>query len=260
MEILIKYCQREHNICQGCDTLRLGTLDYYKKLDSTFTGDPTEATFELTNAGNPLALSIDQTEKLTDGRWTGAGDSTRQLLKVEKGGKLIKSVKFPNCYIFCTCRFHQEYNKKEFAKKFDPNYDSSYMITNVPMFTRSLAEVLLKHVKLEDLSEDDAKKLSGLSIMDIRDIGLQIYSAPVVYTESKEKVFSQENFEESLKKIPNQYQVLFLKENKYSFQREFRFVFAFSHPVLGILSVKEQPKTLNLNPLSCFLKDLSLEK
>ncbi len=260
MEILIKYCKKEHNIFQGCDTIRFGTFDYFRDKNSSFTvADPGEATFQLTSAGNPLVLSGDQTAILTDGRWTAAGNSNRPFMRAEEGAKIIKSTEFPNCYIFCTCRFHELYNKKEFAQKFDPNYDSSYMITNVPLFIRGLAQVLLTQFRLEDLTESDAEKLKDLPIVDIKDVGLQVYSGAVAYVESREQVFSQETFEESLKNIPNRYQVLFLKEKRDEYQREFRYVFVFSHPMLGILSVKKDPKTVNLNLLKHVGKSQALD-
>ncbi len=260
MEILIKYCKKEDNIFQGCDTIRLGTLNYYRDMDSSFTiADPGEATFQLTSAGNPLVLSVDQMERLTGGRWTAAGDPNRQFMRAEEGAKIIKSVEFPNCYIFCTCRFHGQYNKKEFAQKFNSDYDSSYMITNVPLFRAGLGQVLLTQFMLEDLAENDAKKVTDLPLVAIKDVGLEIYSAPVVYVESREQLFSQENFEESLKNIPNKYQVLFMKEKRDEYQREFRFAFVFSHPLLGILSVKKDPKTLNLNLLKHVGKTQVLE-
>ena len=152
MEVLIKYCKKEHNIFEGCDTIQLGTLDYYRRMDASFTiGDPKEATFQLTNAGNPLDLSVDQTERLTNGRWTGAGDPNRILFRAEKGSRVIKSIEFPNCYIFCTCKFHENYNKMEFAQKFVPSYDSSYMITDIPLFSRNLAKALLEQFMIKDL-------------------------------------------------------------------------------------------------------------
>lgn len=50
-----------------------------------------------------------------------------------------------------------------------------------------------------------------------------------------------------------------MKEKKHEYQREFRFVFALSHPLLGILSVKKEAKILNINPLKPAVKNLVLE-
>jgi len=250
METLIKYCKKEHNIFKGCDTIRLGTLDYYREMDPSFNiADPGEATFQYTSAGNPLALSVDQMERLTDGRWTAAGDPNRPFMRAEKGGNIIKQKEFPNCYIFCTCRFHELYNKKKFAHKFNPNYDSSYMITNVSLFSRDLAQILFRQFMLEDLAESDTEKMKDLPIVDIKDIGLQIYSGSVAYVKSRELSFSQETFEDTLKNIPDKYQILFMKKKGDEDQREFRFAFVFSHPLLGTLTVKKEPKTVNLNLL-----------
>lgn len=190
MEVLIKYCKKEHNIFQGCDTVQLGTLDYYREMDPDFNiADPKEATFQFTIAGNPLVLSIDQMGRLTDGRWTGVGDPNRQLMRAKEGAKIIKSVEFPNCYIFCTCRFHSQFNKKKFAQKFKSNYDSSYMITNSPLFTRNLAKILMSQLKLEDFSKSDNKRLMDLSFFDMKDVSLQVYTAALHILNQGNKFF-----------------------------------------------------------------------
>ncbi len=50
MNILIKYCEEKYNIYSGCDTVQLGTLDYYREMDPSFIiSDPKEGTLELTN-------------------------------------------------------------------------------------------------------------------------------------------------------------------------------------------------------------------
>ncbi|MCK4824660.1 hypothetical protein KA005_53405, partial [bacterium] len=70
MEILIKYCKEKYNIYSGCDTVQLGTLDYYREMNPSFIiSDTEEASFELTNVGKPLTLSKEQTEKITEGKW-----------------------------------------------------------------------------------------------------------------------------------------------------------------------------------------------
>ena len=110
MYILIKYCEEKYNIYSGCDTVHLGTLDYYREMDPSFTiSDPEEASFELTNVGKPLTLSKEQTEKITEGKCINAP------LKVEEGGNIVKKLKFPNCYIFCASMLHNDFNKRAFA-------------------------------------------------------------------------------------------------------------------------------------------------
>ncbi len=65
MNFLIKYCRKEHNIFAECNTIRLGTLDYYREMDPAFTiSDPNEASLEITNEGIPLTLSKEKKKKL----------------------------------------------------------------------------------------------------------------------------------------------------------------------------------------------------
>lgn len=255
MEFLIKYCKKEHNIFAGCNTIKLGTLDYYREIDPTFTiADVNEASLEITNEGNPLTLSKKQTERLTNGRWLNAKGG------VEKGGNIIKKVKFPNCYIFCTSMPHKDLNKKSFAQSFHSDYDSSYLITNIPLFANCLATLLQNHFKLEDLIENDLKKLEDMPINEFRNISLSLMMKPVSYIDSRKIVLEQKSINHSLEVYDSRRdKILFLKEKKDAFQKEFRFAFVYSHPLIGRLSVRKSPKILKLNIMDNTGKHLGLD-
>ncbi len=253
MNFLIKYCRKEHNIFAGCNTIQLGTLDHYREMDPAFTiSDPKEASLEITNKGIPLTLSKEQTEKITDGRWLNAN------INIEKGGNILKEVKFQNCYIFCTSLFHQYFNKRKYAQTFNPSYDSSYLITNIPLFSRCLATLLQNEFKLEDLSKNDLKRLKDLSINEFQNISLSLIMKSVSYIDSRRIILEQKNVDRSLEVLDTRDEILFLKEKKDALQREFRFAFIYSHPLLGRLSVKKSPKILNINIIHNTGKNLEL--
>ncbi len=43
MDALIKYCKSEHNIRDNCNTIQLGTFDYYREMNPDFSiADPKE--------------------------------------------------------------------------------------------------------------------------------------------------------------------------------------------------------------------------
>ena len=253
MDILIKYCEEKYNIYSGCGTVKLGTLDYYREMDPSFISDPEEASFEFTNVGKPLTLSKEQTEKITEGKWINAP------FKVEKDGNIVKKLKFPNCYIFCASMLHDNFNKRAFAKSFKSAYDSSYLITDISLFARSLASLLQNQFKLEDINLDISQKLENLPLIEFQNIQLSVIMNPVAYVDSRKIILDQQNIDNSLNMIDRKNQILFLKEKKDSYQREFRIAFIYTHPLLGMVPVKKDPKILKFNIMHNAGKYLGLE-
>ena len=46
--ILVKYCEEEFNIEKGCNTLQLGTFQYYREKDPSFSiADPEEGYVQI---------------------------------------------------------------------------------------------------------------------------------------------------------------------------------------------------------------------
>ena len=92
---LIKYCKKEHNLLDGCNTIQLGTLDYYR---NNFKGEQ-----DLINDRNEGVANF------LDGQSNYFVNQT-----------------MPNCYIFSATLKH--FTEEQAKKEFEEGYDSFYGI------------------------------------------------------------------------------------------------------------------------------------
>jgi len=100
---------------------------------------------------------------------------------------------------------------------------------------------------LEDINEGVLKKYVDLPLGEFQNIQLSVIMNPVAYVDSRKSTLDQKNIDTSLNIIDRKNTILFLKQKKDSFQREFRIAFIYSHPLLGMVPVKMAPKLLYLN-------------
>ncbi len=159
---LIKYCRREHNIGEGCDSLRVGTLIDYHDTDNQEINDKGEGL---------LRLHYDVPEgSLVSKRWVAAvtqfigfdgietprfrfstGFSEELALGIEEGDKVrIKKMSgfvnlvSKNRLIYCAS--DQEHIK--FTQ-----YDSMYRVDdkNVQIFAKTIADLLWSQLRMNNL-------------------------------------------------------------------------------------------------------------
>ena len=118
----VKFCRPEHNILNGCQTIRFGTLEYYRQLDPS----------------SVLADSMEGRET-TDIR---IADSQNASPEVKEMFPLLKNrnvtiqnskagIQSPNCWVWCCSIIQKDFpndSLKEFGKKLNKNYTSFYAI------------------------------------------------------------------------------------------------------------------------------------
>jgi len=242
MDQLVKYCKPEHNIYGGCQSLQLGTLDYYRKMDPSFIiSDIDEGKLKISSNGQKISINPEQAERLT------AGAVIESSIEIEENGRFLHTMDFPNSYIFCISQASQDYNQLSFAKNIDENYTSSYMITNVSHFASIVADFLSSQIKIEDL-DIPSENIFGLSVNFFSRLEIQVKMGMVNYR-SREFYLSQENIDEMITLVESPLDWYFQKDNRDAYQREFRIAFSVVHPQIGIIPVKSTPKILSFNPL-----------
>lgn len=243
MDELIKYCEKKYNIQLGCPTIQIGTLAYYRKMDPAFSiADSTEQS-EETYVGNYYSKDADQITKEHLGRYSGDGDQLWML------GSTIKTL-VPNSLIFCLSK-NIGGNHLENAQKFDQKYDSYYRISNINAFAIRLTNLIIENFKMDWF--DESAQVKNLTVADLRDVRLGFIHKPISYVKSKTVIIKNSRITSNLS-IENRYErVAFTKEEKYINDNEYRLLFSFIHPSIGILPIKEAPVILTLNPLARWL-------
>ena len=178
--ILVKYCEEGFNITKRCNTLQLGTFQYYREKDPSFSiADPEEGYVQISADHKSLIevpyaqwnrlfgqiMSIDENSNVKMGGGTGQQlpgnikfnasdgqfvfDGDRKVLKFN--ADLDFKFFYPNSYIFC---LSQEPNKESIdPKRIDNSYDSYYLLSEqkVPLLVQYISSVLTNTVRLEDI-------------------------------------------------------------------------------------------------------------
>ena len=243
MDELIKYCEKKYNIQQGCPTIQIGTLAYYRNMDPAFSiADPTEQS-EKTYVDYYYSKDADQKTKEHLGTHSGDG---RQLWM--QGCTIETDV--PNSLIFCLSK-NIGGNLLENAQKFDQKYDSYYRISNTNAFATRLTNLIIENFKMDWF--DESAQVKNLTVADLREVRLGLMHKPISYVKSKTVSIENSQITSNLS-IENMYErVAFTKEEKYKNDNEYRLLFTFFHPGIGILPIKEAPVILTLNPLARWL-------
>ena len=240
MEEIVKYCEEKYNICLGCPTIQVGTLNYYRSLDPSFSiADPTEQSERV------LVHSYDSEydkENIIDSISGIHVENTKRVVIENVVGERI----FPNSLVFCVSRVTDN-NYLENARNVSPDYDSYYRISNVLIFAEVLASLIIQNFSLSWFAE--SVRSQDMTVFDMKRIELVSVHKPVEYVKSKDvhiketRKYGGSKFEDSINRI------VFTKDEKYIKDQEYRFLFYFVHPAIGIMPVKKDPIILPLNPL-----------
>lgn len=228
--MLYKFCKKEFNIALGCNTLRLGTLQEYREMDTSFCiADQWEG---ISQAGTDGKF-VDFTEK----ELSSAGVSLPAMsldpgVSVSLKGNLI--MKIPNVYIFSVSLKEQNDSLKE--------YDSRYTIHNPHAFATELVRLFISQLAFKDF--DFGFEFGNYLVSEMNQINIQCFHQPVKYKE-KPFIYNEENKIEILKIINNPVESYFTKSVEKNEDNEYRFVIL---PTINqqIISVKRDAKILNI--------------
>jgi hypothetical protein len=244
MDEFIKYCEKQYNIQQGCPTIQVGTLAYYRKMDPAFSiADSTEQSektiIESFNTTNAPKNVIDHLS----------------TLHIEGGNNNIfenctQEIFFPNSLIYCLST-NTGGDHLENAKRLDPKYDSFYKISNINAFAAQLTYLIFENFKMDWF--DEGIQIHSLTISDLQKVRLVSIHKPVLYVDSKTATIKNNQLTSSSPLESIYHRIVFTKGKEYINNREYRLLFAFFHPDIGVLPVKTSPIILSLSSLARWL-------
>lgn len=242
MPTLIKYCKPEHNVLDRCHTIRLGTFEYYRKLDPSFAiADATEA------AESTSVFSLD-TEKASP-------EAMASVMPLKLGShsqmrNCSVSRIFPNCFLWCCSQLPEAIATPDYGTRFDPDYTSSYTIPDANQFAEHVAFLLNSHITSAAFGTDAREMINRLSVTDLRAINLVVFHRKVEYTDNKHSAIEDSVLRTYCPEIPLPLRPVFVKPNTYAADHEYRFVFLFQHMRLGALPVKKDPVDVPVLPIA----------
>lgn len=233
MQRYVKYCKKEHNIAEGCETIQLGTLYHYRDMDPNFS-------IADHNEGNETIVINDYDSKRTT-PYTSAPLS--QLIEFDdtasfKMQNSLMILNCPNCFVFCVSQDPEgDYDSE--AKRFDKN--SYYIIHGIDFFAQKLRGIIMNRFSIEWFDKESisfVRKQTGLYYE--QSIKLYCIHGPVIY-ESKSTIIDSSKIISPAPTIKDPFlRVLFTKDKTYEDEKEYRLVFAFTHNG-ELLSVNNDP-------------------
>lgn len=236
---LFKFCENRFNPLNGCNTIQLGSLEYYRSTDPDFAiADESEG------IDSTVLLDLNTSEASP-----AALREVRHFVNmphVQFKGIRLQTVA-PNCLIWCCSRCASP--DKSAAKAIHKDYDSWYRIPDPDAFAEAVVS-LLGRCRPSQLFGERAKCI--LDRMSLRDLGGVVWGVvhrDVFYAPNKQSVIDQGKLFPYVEEIPPPLRSLFVKHEKYAPNREYRFVFFFEHSRYGPLPVQREPVRLELFPI-----------
>ena len=225
--MLVKYCKREHNIARGFRTIRLGTLRSYRDDDPNFLrADDHEGRYCVSKEPG-VALKGREAAEFAN---VVGGNA-----EIAEGAQVLRHEHFPNCFIYCLSKATPSL---ALAHSLDPDYDDWFEIADEARFTSRLCRLFNEQIRPTDLELASGKSsLSGWGVHTIGD--------PVAYGERQE-VLSSENFDEMMEPVRNPLNRIFLKPPAHQNIKEYRIAFVVTDSKRRVVSVKPQPKDIQL--------------
>ena len=236
--MLVKYCKREHNILRGCSTLRLGTLRSYCADDPDFLRrDAQEGYFSVSKKSGV------ELEGKKAAEYTGLG---WENVAIAPMAKVVRNESFPNCYIYC---LSQTTPSISLARSIDPCYDDWFEFTDVASFTSRSKQLLVEQILPTDLELPISVSFADCGILTIGNV--------VAYGE-RHVVLDHENFDEAMRPIRDPLKRLFLKPSDHQSIKEYRIAFVITDNDRKAISVKTQPKDIQLMPSDPILSTVAI--
>lgn len=271
---LVKYCRSEYNIASGCKTLQLGTFDYYREADPTWSiADASEGFILYRGPTTPITVGASALNAISGGaihisdgttahekpirapgsvHFANANSSyvfTPEGLRATVGPELEVRLCYPNSYIFCVSCLSE--GEAPNPHGISAEYDSYYYLSrsaDITAFIGYVAKTLCDQLVVGDLNLDGLKDVSYNQLsLPIEAIVLHNM---VTYVEDKTIRLTTEGDFTQNRYTDIYFESMFRKHAVYSINAEYRFVFLLKHPVLGILPVRKTPKLLQLMPIA----------
>lgn len=225
---LIKYCNEDYNIKNPkCESIQIGTLNYYRNSPNKFISDSKEGIItkvEISNRKKEIKLTKDLCQLLTP--MINYRGSEKYYMTLGHGGKATFKMKttFPNWYVF-SCSM--ESIKAQESTQKDLGYDSSFELKFGKEFNNIVGQYLINYL---------TRKLGS-------NIRVRAPNEPIKYVENDTVIFHTAPFFDDF---------LFLKSDKFSNQKEYRFLWILTDNEDHIIDVPDEPILI---PLTTELKN-----
>jgi len=244
---LVKYCKREHNPLHGATHVQLGTLDYYRGLDASFSsvGDSEEASYTVGLApGHTFEMDDHLNERLF-----GSGMRISGKFTVGGEGRAAATWSVANAFIYsCYELGSQELPSVEAAREVHPEYDSYYCIEHAEEFAQLVLERLTRHTYETILADRAWTEIQRTAITQSFQLTIRPVGARVEYVDGNELIFDSESVHDAPHHSELLKLALFTKLRRYEKQREFRFAWIVESTFHGPLPVKKDPILIPLQP------------
>ncbi|PZX26353.1 hypothetical protein LY44_01047 [Rhodobacter capsulatus] len=246
---LFKFCAPEHNIFNGCNTIRVGTLWGFRDEENAHLRDEGEGTLDykirfpdLTPVSNEWISEI-------------GGDIARNVhigqMQFSNGIFSIReasiAASYANCWVFCVS------TTSDAAGNISCAHNSKWTIPGekVTDFATYIAQLLWESVDLLDLPATirDTKSLQEIQ----RGLSLNAEMRPVTYRDRVIIATCEEDFPVSEVRALKE-SIPFIKPRSFESEREFRFLFHLSYQGKRI-SIENRPKILKLRPIDSLAQE-----
>lgn len=242
---LVKFCRAEHNIVEGCPTIHLGTLDYYRSLEGKSPiGDAGEGRYQLSfEEGVKATITDELSERAFGGAIKGEGGP---LEMAAQSSESFLRIDVSNCYLFCASLWPDKRQPcSTDASAISPAYDSMYEIVDPQAFQQLLTTTIANQLAFSDLTAWSIAEVRARPV-DERYLWVHGQRREVEYLDKRAKAIRHasdlahlETHQEALD------HALYTKEKCHAKDREFRFVFMVADARRRMLSVKEQPMLIS---------------
>lgn len=237
--MLVKFCRPEHNLREGCYTVRLGTFEYFRNMNGVSPlGDATEG--------------LDVTSILHMDAATASHEAQSALVAIRNRGTLIncqQTLVTPNCFMFCCSELPDEPNQNFGTMRFAAEYSSHYTITSPNRFAARINNLLLTRDIRPVLSHEGLAQLDKMSLQELHEVQIAAVWGRVHYVKEKCSVIDAGQLARYAPQVPDVFRPIFVKPVSFQDDEEFRFVFWIFHPNHGILAVRRDPLDIDLRGL-----------
>jgi len=222
---LYKFCPKEYNPKFGYRYLQLGTLTYYREMESNK---------NISDGGEGMHLI-----NILDYNPKDADKSLSNNLQLPFGNAIYNRcflrLSSPNCYLFCLSINN---SKSITGNRFCDNYDSLYRIKDLDRFINIVAQNIWKEITIQHFEESAIEQLRDKDTF-LNNTVLEVIHGSISYNDTKYTIIQNSKVWEE-KSVPAPAEIIFTKDVKYTNDEEYRIAFFFVHEGL-IVPVKSTP-------------------
>ena len=240
--VLRKYCPASFNPKRGFSTIRLGTLESFRTIEA---GDEIRDEDEGISSLSIGQLALDECHPATIRElkpFCNFGSSNWSEVTLV-GGRFTSRMSNP--YVWCCSRFEDEVEDRDFGRRLDPAYDSSFLVGDYRRACEWIAGELRKQCTIDHLKESEQKLLRNRGETSLNRCVIDGWCYAVRYVESKHLAVVDGKIAGHgavfPPNIPEEVHCGLMKQMRFAWQNEYRFMFCFVHPEIGSLCMKPNP-------------------